>query len=621
MTTTTPVDYAVPAGFSVPQNGAVGIPINDYTRLIVHSKEYTVGSGKNKWTYAIVHTDAGFIALSLTKSGAVAEWVADDFTVKAVYADEKGNYSFSFERNGKLSELSFQAIVPKKIDTEFYGKGVAVNIQNKMHEAFSQYLQGLLSKFEVQDAKPVLGWKMKQGELVWMPTIHNPPLLQYRNSFGSDEVYIGKLNELIEGCTPLQFVLSGASASTMLGYLRLTKHLPVETFEISLKGDTSKGKTTMLKLVSSLYSSPDDEGVYSDFYGTENALIDSLGRHYGVPLCYDELTTSGGINKSDFVYTVAMGSSKMCLDSKRRQRKRTRWLCVSLMSSEIDLIDYENDNMGLLARIIPLESLTYTKSSEHSDEIKEFSYSNYGIIGKLLQESLQKADPDEIKEMYDSAKSELKSAEGLCKCALTDRMIANHALILTTAKILNKIGLQLDITGIKGICIEAMNRIAEYANRGKYLIQKIFGFISSNYHRLKGIEWDSNSNLEPTTVSIEVGTFENILNCIKYKDAKAALNQIDKTGCLIRQSEGRYKTRTTRDNVPYYSYRFDMNKVREQFDGDFQIDYSSIKQRQYWDKYTDSYLNIVDDSEAIINGYNCRINGKGHSYEGKIFFL
>ena len=166
-----------------------------------------------------------------------------------------------------------------------------------------------------------------------------------------------------------------------------------------------------------------------------------------------------------------------------------------------------------------------------------------------------------------------------------------------------------------------MNLAARYADRGKYLIQKIFGYISSNYHRLKDIEWDSDTELEPTSVTIGEHTFEAILKGIGWNEKKDALKEIDTTGCLMRQSEGRYKTRTTRDNVPYYSYRFDMNKAKEQFDGDLKLNYSSIKQRQRWDRYTDNNLTIVDDSEAVINGYNCKINGEGRTFEGKLFFL
>ena len=340
MTPTNLIDYAVPAGFAVPQNGKVSITVNDYTRLIVDSKEYTVGSGKNQMTYSIVHTNAGYISLNRTKSGAQAEWMADDFTITAVYSDEKGNHSFSFDHDGKRSELPFQAIIPKNIDTSLYDKGVAVNTKNKAHEAFSQYLQGLLNKFTVQDAKTLIGWNMKKGQLEWMGSNHDPPLLKYQNSCGSETLYLEQLNGLISGCPALQFVIGGTAASTLLAYLRLILKIPVATFGISLKNTSSKGKSTALMLGASMYSSPSDDAIFTDFYGTPNALLYELGKHQGVPLCYDETTISSGISKSDFIYIISQGSSKKCLDTQRKPKERDIWLCTTLFSSETDLMVY-----------------------------------------------------------------------------------------------------------------------------------------------------------------------------------------------------------------------------------------------------------------------------------------
>lgn len=503
------------------------------------------------------------------------------------------------------------------IDTEFYGKGIAINTQNKMHEAFSQYLQNQLKKFEIQDAKQVLGWKMQKGELKWLGANHSPPLLQYNNSYESETEYIRNLNTLIDDCPALQFVMCSSAASTVLAYLRMKVNLPVDTFGISLKNTTSKGKTTALMLAASMYSSPNDETVFSDFYGTQNALLYELGKHHGVPLCYDETTINNGIGKSDFVYIVSKGSSKKCLDTKRKLKERDTWLCTTLFSSETDLIDYEKDNMGLLVRIINLEGVTYTKDSEHSDTIKTFAATNYSIIGKMLADWLLNANITEIEEMYSKVREELKGSESLCKCEITDRMTANHAVILITAEILNKMGLKCDIVGIKEISINAMNTATQYANRGKYLVQKIFGYISGNYHQLKDIEWNCNDILEAATVSIGETTFEKILKGIGWNNTQDALRHIAKTGCLIRQSKNRYKTRTTRDRVPYYSYYFDVAKVKEQFSGDFELEFSSLAQRHQWE----NYIEVINDSEAIINGYNCRISDQGRTFEGKIFFL
>ena len=127
--------------------------------------------------------------------------------------------------------------------------------------------------------------------------------------------------------------------------------------------------------------------------------------------------------------------------------------------------------------------------------------------------------------------------------------------------------------------------------------------------------------MEADRVSIGEDTFERILKGVGWTDTQDALRHIDETGCLIRQSKGRYKTRTTRDMVPYYSYYFDMSKVKEQFDGEFELRFSSLVQRHEWDERTSFNIEYLDDSEALINGYNCKLNGQGRAFEGKLFLL
>ena len=158
-----------------------------------------------------------------------------------------------------------------------------------------------------QDAKMILGWKMKENQLTWSGTNTEPPLLQYQLSLPSETEYINQLNKLIRKSPALQFVLCASASSTLLAYLNMTEKVPIAPFGVSLVGTSSTGKTTALQLAASLYSSPDDEAVYSGFYGTSNALIHMLGRHQGVPLCYDESTISNNMDKGNFVYAIVEG--------------------------------------------------------------------------------------------------------------------------------------------------------------------------------------------------------------------------------------------------------------------------------------------------------------------------
>ena len=160
----------------------------------------------------------------------------------------------------------------------------------------SMYLQAAVAALPVEDARQVLGWK-DSNTLQWYGANHTPPALQAHLEL-SPEDYLAELNRLIVSSPALQFVLCAAAASTLLAYLRITEKLPADCFGVSLVGTSSTGKTTALKLAASLYSSPDDENVFTAFYGTANALHSMLGKHHGVPIAYDESTIHNAISIS-----------------------------------------------------------------------------------------------------------------------------------------------------------------------------------------------------------------------------------------------------------------------------------------------------------------------------------
>lgn len=211
-----------------------------------------------------------------------------------------------------------------------------------------------------------------------------------------------------------------------------------------------------------------------------------------------------------------------------------------------------------------MENLTYTKSSEHADQVKAFAASNCGIIGQLLSEWLLNAKFSDVNQLYDAAKDALTNDPALVKCSLTDRMVVNHAMILCTSKILDEIGMQLDTAAIQKISIDAMNYVAEYANRGRTLVHRIFSYINREYKHLKGIKWCTDTDRNPNIMVIVQETMLQIFQGLGVKDSRLAIKEIDKIGCIKRQSTNRLKTKTTIDGVPAWVYRFDMTAGREQ---------------------------------------------------------
>lgn len=614
-------DTPVPVSFTLQRNGTVGITTQEYVALMPHAKSYTVGIGKSAYTFHLVHTDTGYVSIHTKKSGAVAIWIADDFSVKTVVADDDLNHYADIDTGRKTVRIPFEGFLPLKIDATLFSKGIAVSKTNKAHEALSMHLQWLMGQFEVQDARLTLGWRHHDGALIWTGANTEPALLKYNLQLLSQEAYLDKLSSLINGCYGLQFALCAAAASSLLAYLKMTAKLPVASFGVSLVGTSSTGKTTALQLAASLYSSPDDESVYSGFYGTQNALLHILGRHCGVPLCYDESTIENNMSKSNFVYAFAEGASKLRLDQNSQLKERDTWLCTCLFSSETHLVDLSNnDNLGLGVRILNLENMTYTRDAAHADDIKTFAATNYGIIGNMLSDYLMNTEQAKVLGDYNEVKSIVGSQEGLQKCILTDRLMLNFALIVHTAAILADLGIKIDVQAICEICITINNKVAEDADPAKNIITKLFGYINSKYKNLKGIKWTTTKDGKPIKVAIVENTFGEIMQECGITDIKGAVGHLDRAGYLVRQSDKRRKSKLNIDGSPCYAYQFDMNKVTDAF-GSIDETFSNVKKYSWVDKGTDEVLDIVNDEEAIIHAGNYKIEHNKTAVSGKAFLL
>lgn len=615
------VDAPVQVSFKLPRHGRAAISAQEYTALKMAAKSYTVGSGKAAYTFHLVNTTEGYVTIYTTKTGAMAVWVADSFCVTSVTADGSGSHFAEIDTGTRRVRIPFEAFLPLKIEAALFSKGIAMSEGNKAPVALSMHLQCLFGLFEVQDAKDTLGWRYSGDELIWTGANRDPPLLRYQLKLPSQEAYIDELSELIRGCFGLQFALCAAAASTLLAYLRLQLNIILDSFGLSLVGLSSTGKTSALWLVASLFSAPDDEAVFSGFYGTENALLHLLNRHCGVPTVYDESTIENRMNKANFVYTFAEGAGKLRLNQESQLKERESWLCTALFSSEAPLIDLaNNDNLGLGVRILNLENMTYTRNASHAEEIKTFAASNYGIVGNMLSDFLLNADSDEVKKDYNEVKSLLGSMKGMQRCSLTDRLIANLAIIVHTAAILAELGIQIEVQEMYSICVKINNKVAEDADPAKNLITKMFSYINCKYKGLKGIKWTTTKDGTPTKVAIVETTFAEILHDCGIPDIKGAVNHLDKENYIIRQSNNRIKSKLSIDGSPCYAYQFDMNKVRDVF-GSIDDTFSNVKKYQYKDPGTDEVLDIVNDDEAVIHEGNYKIECNKTAVGGKAFLL
>ena len=95
----------------------------------------------------------------------------------------------------------------------------------------------------------------------------------------------------IKGNTALEAMMSIGFSAPIVGYLyRKDKH--TDTLIFHMAGKSTTGKTTASKAAISPFGVPDTKGkgLFRTWNGTTNAIINSLGGNFGIPLVFDEFS-------------------------------------------------------------------------------------------------------------------------------------------------------------------------------------------------------------------------------------------------------------------------------------------------------------------------------------------
>jgi len=124
-------------------------------------------------------------------------------------------------------------------------------------------------------------------------------------------------------------------------------------FAVHLCGDSSRGKTTMLRVAASVFGDPDDPAWVASWNTTANAAESRAATLCDLPLCYDEAGASDLVAIRRLVYTLANGEGRGRLGRDTSLRTVTSWRTVVLSSGEIPLAD-STQATGAQARVLDL---------------------------------------------------------------------------------------------------------------------------------------------------------------------------------------------------------------------------------------------------------------------------
>lgn len=232
----------------------------------------------------------------------------------------------------------------------------------------------------------------------------------------------------------------GAFASILLEPLGVP-----ENFLIDISGSTSTGKSTLLKITSSIYGKPSK--MISDFNATSNSIISRAVALKNFPLFLDDSKKADKTIIGDVIYTLSGGKEKGRSTITGDARAIREFNNITFTNGEVAATEYlsesSSNGRGAYSRLLPLEGGFLKNSQENAEVVNKLLESVsrlYGAIGyewiQFIYSEIQ--DPDKLKfwrEAYESYKTD--NAE-LLSSDIARRRGVHIALLQVTYEIMLK---------------------------------------------------------------------------------------------------------------------------------------------------------------------------------------
>ena len=157
---------------------------------------------------------------------------------------------------------------------------------------------------------------------------------QMENTFrvqGEAAAWRERVGALCAGNSRLVFAVSCAFAGPLL------KPAGVESGGFHLRGGSSSGKTTSLRIAASVFGGPDYMQLWRT---TDNALEPTAAQHCDALLILDELAQVDGKAAGECAYLLANERSKARSNRSSAPRPRLSWRLLFLSSGELGLADH-----------------------------------------------------------------------------------------------------------------------------------------------------------------------------------------------------------------------------------------------------------------------------------------
>jgi len=339
-----------------------------------------------------------------------------------------------------------------------------------------------------------------------------------------------------------------------IAHLLMQKNVITEMPMIAFIGLSSSGKTTALKLSSSIWFSPKMIG---DFNCTQNAFVCQLSQSRGIPIYIDEASAVPDWDFTSLLYNLPKGKSKLrCKNDGTLQPRKYFSGCI-VFTGESSLFNQASKNSGLQARLLEL-TLPWTEDAEHALNVSTFFGSHYGTAAEPLIRWILSHKDEIVHYFQDCHKTFGGFFSTSSNNSVFRRLLNIPAMILTAAYVLNSsLNLSLDEAVLTSQLYTIMSEKHEnMENEPEKIYEEIKTYILSNQSKFPNKEnlikqhsiWGYQDLYRfNSIVWIRKDIFENLIKEITTLDLTQVKKILSKEKILF-QSESRHYTKKIRIN-------------------------------------------------------------------------
>ena len=290
--------------------------------------------------------------------------------------------------------------------------------------------------------------------------------------------------EEVLGHTPLELALVIGASAPLVYLIRkagMLEELPV----VALVGESSSGKSSAMQLMSSVEGSTRIGGkILMNFNATINAFFKQLEDRNGGAYLFDEITGKRDWDLGKIAYQLVAGVEKAACTANRTLREQARFAGTIVFTGEHSLMENVKMELGLLARVLTLQSVPWTKSAEHSDTLKAKLHVNHGTaivpLVKYLMAAI-KNDPDVFANQLREEQKALLKLEPT-NHGIENRLYFMYALFILTAKVASQAwNINLNIKGIRKLLMEAHEKHRPLEAQAQKLYSQVIAKINENH--------------------------------------------------------------------------------------------------------------------------------------------